>query len=245
MILELDCGNSFIKWRLLTSSRSVSKAGVASGISDILGGLLESGVTEVARCRMVSVRSDVETRAIISVLSESLGVDVVLARPAERLAGVVNAYQDYQRLGLDRWLAIVGAFDLCGGACLIIDVGTAVTVDLVAGDGRHLGGYIAPGMALLRGQLVAHTRRIQYGAEETDLVLNNIGPGKSTAEAVERGCLIMLKSYISSQVIRAEDHLGEDFVTYITGGDALLVADLPSVTSVPDLIFRGLALACP
>lgn len=243
MILELDCGNSFIKWRLLDQG-GVVMAGVAGRGEDILAELLKKATTDVSLCRLVSVRSDQETQAIVDSVSQALAVSVVQAKPSKHLAGVTNAYDDYERLGLDRWLAIVGAYNLCGDACMVIDVGTAVTVDLVTANGRHLGGYIAPGMGLLRGQLLSHTRRIQYGVEEAQLALVSAGPGTSTAEGVERGCLLMLRSYIASQVAQAEHYLGGRFETYVTGGDALLIADIPTVSSVPDLVFRGLALAC-
>jgi len=124
-------------------------------------------------------------------------------------------------------------------------LGTAITVDLVARDGKHLGGYIAPGIALLRGQLLAHTRRVRYDSAETALALDDLSPGRSTAEAVERGCLLMARSYVSSQITLAQNPLGDEFAIYVTGGDAALVADYPSVNCVPDLVFRGLAIACP
>jgi type III pantothenate kinase len=244
MILELDCGNSFIKWRLLCKD-SVARAGIVSGVQDVLAELAGAGIVDITHCRLVSVRSDVETQEIVDRLSQKLQIGVARAQSSRYLAGVTNAYEEYGRLGLDRWLAIVGAFSLCCGACMVIDVGTAVTVDLVAADGRHLGGYIAPGMALLRGQLLSHTRRIQYDPEEARLALSDTRPGSSTAEAVERGCLLMLRSYISSQQIQAHHLLDGPFRTYLTGGDALLVGDLSSVSTVPDLVFRGLALACP
>lgn len=246
MILELDCGNSFIKWRVLPDVGGVPLVqGIASQAVDIVRDLRERDFGEIVRCRLVSVRNDVETRAITDVLSESLSVAVTKACPAERLAGVVNGYRDQQRLGLDRWLAVVAAYDMCGGACLVIDLGTAITVDLVSHDGVHLGGYIAPGVALLRGRLLAHTRGIQYEAGEVALALSDLSPGRSTAEAVDRGCLIMARSYVSSQIAFAESCLGSDFVTYVTGGDASLVADVHEVNCVADLVFRGLALACP
>lgn len=246
MILELDCGNSFIKWRVVHSAGGAPVAeGLAAQVTELVRDLSSRCTGKVSRCRLVSVRNDIETRVIVDVLVKSLKVDVTEARPAERVAGVVNGYRDQRRLGLDRWLAIVAAHELCSGACLVIDLGTAITVDLVARDGKHLGGYIAPGMVLLRSQLLAHTRRIQYNSAEAELALSDISPGKSTAEAVERGCLIMVRSYVASQIAAAREQLGSDFATYVTGGDAPLAADLPLVTCVPDLVFRGLAIACP
>ncbi|KJH84134.1 type III pantothenate kinase [Pseudomonas sp. KSR10] len=246
MILELDCGNSFIKWRVVSgANKAVLTEGIATHVADVVRDLLDGRIGKITRCRLVSVRSDAETTALVHVLSEALGVNVARARPADRFAGVVNGYRDQQRLGLDRWLAVLAAYDLCRGACLVIDLGTAITVDLVACDGVHLGGYIAPGIALLRAQLVDHTRRIRYDVAEAALALSDVAPGRSTAEAVERGCLIMVRSYLSSQISFANSHLGDDFTIYVTGGDAAIAADLPGVRCVPDLVFRGLAIACP
>ena len=246
MILELDCGNSFVKWRVISEANgSTMIAGIATQAADIVRDLGDQYIGQIVHCRLVSVRDDAETKTIMDILSESLKVDVAKVHPAGKTAGVVNGYRDQQRLGLDRWLAIVAAYDMCGGACLVIDLGTAITVDLVARDGIHLGGYIAPGVALLRGQLLTHTRRIRYDAAESASALGDISPGRSTAEAVERGCLLMAHSYVSGQISAAGNHLGEGFVTYVTGGGAPLVADIPGVKYVPDLVFRGLAIACP
>ncbi|EGH48212.1 pantothenate kinase, partial [Pseudomonas syringae pv. pisi str. 1704B] len=67
-----------------------------------------------------------------------------------------------------------------------------------------------------------------------------------TEEAVERGCSLMLRGFAVTQVEIARGYWGEDFAIFVTGGDAALVADvLPGARIVPDLVFVGLALACP
>ena len=246
MILELDCGNSLLKWRILDAESSVPIAeGVSSEIESIIQSLVERNLIAISRCRLVSVRSDDETAEITANLTRSLQIEVVSAKPGRFMAGVVNGYRDFERLGLDRWLAVVAAYDICGGACVVIDLGTAVTVDLVASDGEHLGGYITPGLALLRKQLLAHTRRIRYDDTAATLAWENTSAGKSTAEAVERGCLMMLRGYVSSQLASAAIQLGAQHSVFVTGGDASIVLDQPGITYVPDLVFRGLAIACP
>ncbi|MCQ4261196.1 type III pantothenate kinase [Stutzerimonas stutzeri] len=247
MILELDCGNSYIKWRIVDGlSELLAAEGIASHALELVDDLRgRELMAAIDRCRMVSVRGDLETAEIINTLTDALRVKVDSASPLSNAGGVINGYHDQQRLGVDRWLAIIAAYDLCKRACLVIDLGTAITVDLVAQDGLHLGGYIVPGAALLRGQLLAHARRIQYDVAESSLALSDLSPGRSTAEAVERGCLIMVRSYIATQMEYAEFYLGKDFTTFVTGGDLALASDLSSVLCVPDLVFRGLAKACP
>ena len=245
MILELDCGNSLIKWRVLQIGGDVAAQGASVSVMDLLGAL--SGLTggKIERARLVSVRSDLETDELCSCISSALLIDVQRALPAPRLGGVVNGYLEYDRLGMDRWLAMVGAFQLERRAMVVIDLGTALTVDFVDAKGGHLGGYICPGFSLLRQQLTTHTRRIGYAAGEMPMLQGEPAPGRSTVQAVERGCFLMLRSFVASQVLAASDYLGADFVIYSTGGDATLIDDMVGVRRVPDLVFRGLAIACP
>lgn len=246
MILELDCGNSLIKWRLLDSDGLPAAGGVSDSTSQLLAVVSAYGA-QLRACRLVSVRSDEETAALICGLQEAFDIDVECAQSAEFLAGVRNGYQDFARLGLDRWLAAVGAYQLAGRqACLVLDLGTAVTSDFVTADGEHLGGYICPGMPLMRRELGTHTRRIRYDDAVGQKALLGLEPGRSTAEAVERGCALMLRGFVLTQLDVARNCLGESFRVYLTGGDAPLVSEvLPQAQLVADLVFRGLAEACP
>ncbi|WP_116886792.1 pantothenate kinase [Pseudomonas syringae] len=247
MILELDCGNSFIKWRITTKSdAAVVSVGVVESDAALLEHLRNLSDTTFSDCRLVSVRSAEETARLVSVLTNAFSVTPVCAVPARELGGVVNGYDDFERLGLDRWLAFVGAYHLVKRACLVIDLGTAVTSDFVDAGGAHLGGFICPGMPLMRNQLRTHTRRIRYDDTEAERALVRLVPGRATAEAVERGCSLMLRGFALTQVEIARGYWGDDFAIFVTGGDAALVADvLPGARIVPDLVFVGLALACP
>lgn len=246
MILELDCGNTFIKWRLLVGGPStVSAEGVVDSDQALVQVVREQSLT-LRACRLVSVRSDDETAQLIALLEQAFAVECRIAHSALELAGVRNGYEEYQRLGLDRWLAVVGAYQLVGGACLVIDLGTAVTSDFVAADGEHIGGFICPGVPLMRTQLRTHTRRTRYDADEASRALRGLVPGRATAEAVERGCLLMLQGFVSTQLAMAAELLGDSFAVFLTGGDAALVESvIPAARVVPDLVFIGLAIACP
>ncbi|MFC0711194.1 pantothenate kinase [Azorhizophilus paspali] len=248
MIVELDCGNSFIKWRIIDAFSRVLSSGVVGSIEELVHALDEARTShEFAHCRMVSVRSDDEVARLENVLAQRFGLCVSTVRPASCLAGVRNGYLNHERLGLDRWMAVVAAHRLSAGACLVLDLGTAVTADFVDADGEHRGGFICPGLPLLRRQLREHTRRIHYDAvAANDLTGGSFAPGRSTAEAVERGCVLMLRGFVASQLELAKEHWGDRFEIFLTGGDASLVADvLPCAKVVPDLIFIGLAIACP
>jgi type III pantothenate kinase len=245
MILELDCGNSFIKWRIISAASQVVAAGGVVGGDEELLSAIAPHAAGLRACRLVSVRSDEETAALVVALQRAFAIACSCAEPAESLAGVRNGYTQYEKLGLDRWLALVGAYQLCAGACLILDLGTAVTADFVANDGQHLGGFICPGIPLLRSQLCTHTRRIRYDEQVGQEALLSLAPGCSTAEAVERGCMLMLQGFIDAQLTLAKERLG-DFSVFLTGGDSALVRQrVPMARVVPDLVFIGLAAACP
>ena len=98
----------------------------------------------------------------------------------------------------------------------------------------------------MRNQLRTHTRKIRYGDLAAERALSSHAPGRTTVEAVERGCSLMLRGFVLTQLELARSYWGEDFAVFITGGDAELVADVvPEARVVPDLVFVGLAMACP
>ncbi|MHC8336086.1 pantothenate kinase [Pseudomonas sp. LB3P25] len=247
MILELDCGNSFIKWRVLDADvwRVVGEGVVDSDLA-LLESLKALKGLALKFCRLVSVRTAEETSALIFLLTEAFGVSVVCAEPSREMSGVRNGYDEFERLGLDRWLAMLGGFHLASGACLVLDFGTAVTADFISRDGEHLGGFICPGMPLMRNQLRTHTRRIRYGDLAAERALESLIPGRTTVEAVERGCSLMLRGFVLTQLELARSYWGDDFTVFLTGGDADLVSEIvPEARVVPDLVFVGLAMACP
>jgi len=247
MILELDCGNSFIKWRVLGSDGVTPvEGGVVGSDSDLLASLKNGQKFDLKKCRLVSVRTSEETDSLVAALVATFGVSVVRAVPTQEMAGVRNGYDEYERLGLDRWLALLGGFHLASNACLVLDFGTAVTADFVSASGEHLGGFICPGMPLMRNQLRTHTRRIRYDDTAAERAHESLAPGRATVEAVERGCTLMLRGFVLTQLELARQYWGKDFVVFLTGGDANLVAGIvPDARVVPDLVFVGLAMACP
>ena len=247
MILELDCGNSFIKWRVIDRPEGARVAGgTVDSDNALMDALMRVTGLVLTHCRLVSVRGDDETKALMKHLAQSFGVLVLCAAPTEALAGVRNGYLEYQRLGLDRWVALVGGYSLAQGNCVVIDAGTAVTSDFVSANGDHLGGYICPGLTLMRTQLRTHTRKIRYDDSSAELAREHLTPGRSTAEAVERGCALMVRGFVKTQIELAKSYWGDNFTVFLTGGDAESVRDVsPEARLVPDLVFVGLAIACP
>ena len=117
----------------------------------------------LTRCRLVSVRALEETEKLVDALVEAFGVAVTCAASAREMAGVRNGYEDFERLGLDRWLAMLGGFQV--GIRRLLGAGFWYCGDcrFYSCGWRAPGGFICPGMSLMRNQLRTHTRKIRYG----------------------------------------------------------------------------------
>lgn len=246
MILELDCGNSFIKWRVIRFDTAEVVSGGFVETDHALLSAVQALNLSFQACRLVSVRGHEETVALCAALTAAFQIVPHTVKPVQSLAGVHNGYVDYQRLGLDRWLGALAGFHLAQGPCLVLDFGTAAKADFVDAHGQHLGGYICPGMPLMRRQLRTHTRQIRYDDASAEQALEDMSPGRSTVEAVERGCVLMMQGFAKGQIEQAQARWGEGCTVFLTGGDAPLVREVaPQARLVPDLVFVGLAMACP
>lgn len=225
--LDLDVGNSRIKWRF----------GGSEGIA--FGDQLPDVSQKVRRVRISTVRGN---EAELSQWSKGLhGLEPEFAVASKSLAGVTNAYSDPHTLGVDRWVALCAAWHASAGSCIVIDAGTALTVDVVAKNGQHLGGYIVPGLATMQRHLWNSTEQVKVQTEDsarTDVY------GTDTKSCVVNGTLKMCTEFVNG-VLRAS---GVSTPTiFLTGGDAesLLPCLDAEVLIRPYLVLDGLALALP
>ena len=100
------------------------------------------------------------------------------------IEGMRTLYQDSSKLGSDRWSAIIGARSLSKVNALIINAGTATTIDLLGSNGVHYGGWILPGLSLMHQSLEANTAQLPLAVRDSSMQ----GFGTSTNEAIIGGC---------------------------------------------------------
>lgn len=241
MILELDCGNSFIKWRILDIDANLIARGAIEEEPQLFIAL-ENYKQQISFCRLVSVRSEQATLALIEQLKSHYRISIKQAVSLPLSHGVKNGYLDYKRLGADRWAAIVAAYKTSNKAVLVLGFGTAITCDFINAEGQHLGGFITPGLSLMRRQLLSNTGRIHYDKHIDKDPSGKLGT--CTEDAIDNGCHLMIQSFIKQQLASATQYLGEDFTVFVSGGDAKYF-EIPHAIYSPDLIFNGLALLCP
>jgi type III pantothenate kinase len=158
------------------------------------------------------------------------------ATTAPRLAGITVAYADPARLGVDRVLAMAAAHARDATAALVVGVGTALTVDLVDGSGRHRGGRIAPSPSLMREALQQRAPQLpETGGDYAEF-------GTDTASALAAGCTGAALALIERSRTQAQALLGTTPRLWLHGGGALsLAAHLDDAHCVPALVLEGLA----
>ncbi len=159
----------------------------------------------------------------------------------EQQCGVSNAYSVPQRLGADRWASLLAVHAYYKGPAVVIDCGTAITIDAIAADGAHLGGLIVPGMEMMVSALTGQVPGIQI--EEADNQEVSL-LGRSTEAAVSGGVLYTAITLVERVFMDLQGELGDRTNLLLTGGDATRI--LPLLGSqpecVPDLVLKGLAV---
>jgi type III pantothenate kinase len=238
-ILDIDVGNTRIKWRLRASGAE------SRGYIDRTTAAADAWPKcRPDRIRVSSVASKAENEALRRSLESQFGRTPEFAKTSTAAAGVTCGYDDPARLGVDRWLAMLAARQIATGPFVVIDLGTAATIDFVSAEGAHEGGYIVPGLRLMTAALLRGTAdvRVNFEAEHLD-----VGPGRNTAAAVRGGVVSMLADFARNSVARFTDDCAESPHVYLCGGDAELIAALIGIPVAinPQLVLDGLGVALP
>jgi type III pantothenate kinase len=150
-----------------------------------------------------------------------------------------------ERVGIDRLAAAAAAIHVKpeGKAAIVVDCGTAATVDLVAPDGTFLGGAILPGPDLMAWSLASGTSQLPTLAEALWASPPRM-PGRATDEAIAAGVGHGFRGAIVRLVSEAARALGGDPVTILAGGWREMVREsLPGAIEIPDIVLCGIALA--
>ena len=128
MILELDCGNTRIKWRLRAGSDIFSCGDffTRDGLSQLDDERFSDQSNSIDRVLIGSVLGDDFTKKIANWFLARLNINPEFAESELRCNGVTNGYQHHERLGVDRWLGILAAKSKTAQACVVIDCGSAM-----------------------------------------------------------------------------------------------------------------------
>ena len=249
-LLAIDVGNSRIKFGLFENGREedglpllVESLAIAPGSEPPWSQLLE-WLPDGAAASVVAGANPAGREQILSGWPAELTPPLVIDDP--RRLGLNIQLADPEQVGIDRLLNAVSVNCLrtAGQPAIIVDSGTATTVDVVAADGTFLGGAILPGFGLLARSLHRYTALLPL------ITLEELGTtppsslGEDTPAAIKSGLYYGQLGAVRELVARLGESLGshspEVFLT--GGGGPLLATGMPGARWVSHLGLRGLAL---
>ena len=240
MIVLVDLGNSRLKWAVLQSNGQLgTMRAVAHEHARISS--LRAGVPVLA----VSVAKESVRSRFESMVRKATGFAPHFVQSETQHGALINGYRDAWRLGADRWVAMIGARALFprASALLVVDVGTATTLDLVTRDGRHHGGLILPGPVMMVESLLGQTGGIARRARGVRQAAQADFFVRDTRSAVRQGATQSVVSMIERARREARAAIGSNPTVILTGGSAGdIEADLAVAhRRVDDLVLQGLA----
>lgn len=236
--LLIDCGNSRLKWAYAGGDPWRVQALVHAGGS--LADLAARAWNDLARpdsIWVVCVAGESLCGTLAQVLEKQFGVAPRFIRAEHEAGGVKNRYARPEQLGADRWAALIGARALTDEPCVVVDCGTAVTLDALNASGEFVGGVIVPGLKLARESLAHATPALNVAPGDAESCLAH-----ATADAIAAGTRYGIVGAIERIVREFESALGP-LELIVTGGDAPLFVPLLAapVRHEPDLVLNGLA----
>jgi type III pantothenate kinase len=239
MILEIDAGNTFVKWRYRTGEQNLGLRGRWL-TTEFDASCLEVCEALPRQVLVASVAGAEFERLLSQAIAKRWKCPVRFARSSASAAGVRNSYADPSRMGVDRWLVMLAAWQRYHAPCCIVDCGSAITIDLLDAAGQHQGGYILPGLRLMRNVLTGTTAGILV---DRDIESFSTEPGCDTSSAVAHGTNLMFAA-LAQRLPAIIDRLAPDSKLLITGGDGPLLHSLVGQGELlPDLVMDGLRWA--
>lgn len=247
MLLAIDIGNTSIKLGIFDGDRLRATWRLATGVdrlADEYGALLltflqrqklpVSKTTGVALCSVVP--------PLVTVFQEMcqkyLGTSPLVVGAGVK-TGVRICVDNPRELGPDRVVNAVAAHHLYGEPVIIVDLGTAITFDVVSKEGNYLGGVIAPGINISSEALFARTAMLP----RIELTHPKQVIGSDTISAIQSGIFFGYIGLIEKILERIEAELGCKAKVVAAGGHAHLAKEIPAIEIVnPHLSLIGLRL---
>ncbi len=244
MKLLVDIGNTRLKWAWWDGARLQPGTSVAHVDADLERAFddLWAAAQAPSAVHVADVVRGAAADALQAWTERRWGIVPRFAVSAAEAHGVRSAYPRPERLGVDRWCALVAARAEHPGALCVVDCGSALTLDAIDAGGRHLGGLIVPGLRTQHQALTAGRIRLdapgEFPAGELPWLASD------TREAVDHGVARCLVAFVNDAAGRLREEFGEGMVRLISGGDApFLLRWLDGEWAHrPELVLRGLAL---
>jgi len=251
MKLLIDAGNTRIKWALADGSEADGQTWLRSGALPVerAGELSHqfAGLQDIRQVWVSNVAGDEVAQHIRNACAgQPAQPRFIVAQEAQ--CGVRNSYSSPPQLGSDRWAALIAAWHLVRGTCLVVNSGTATTVDALSATGEFIGGLILPGVELMQRSL--RDAAVQLQAAQVKPEQGEYAPFPlNTADALYSGALQASCGAIERQYALLGDaclepsRMGSAPVVLSGGAAAMLQGRLNAPLRIVDnLVLQGLLL---
>lgn len=234
MILLIDAGNTRVKWGLFQDGQWHAEGALGHDQLDRLHAIVATfpRIDQAVGANVAGTRT---AERIADALGSTIPAPQWLQSSAE-CCGVRNAYDAPAQLGSDRWAALIGARALHPHACLVINAGTATTVDVLDASGTFRGGIILPGEHLMRRSLARDTAQLPFADG------HYVAAPRNTADAITSGC----RNAQAGAVERMFRQIAAapDACCLLSGGGADALADVLDAPfmRIDNLVLKGLAV---
>jgi len=249
MITLIDIGNSRTKYvQLIDGELSATSQLDNKDFNPVYFAKHFSQASKVVVANVANSKLTVE----LAVWCQSKNIGFTQVHSEKQKNTLISAYQKPTQLGIDRWLALLAATHLYPQqSVLIIDAGTATTVDLVASNGQHQGGWILAGMQALFNSILSHSTLVHAESKTAP----SLAFGSNTTDNVNNACWAATLGMVNQAITQAQQ-LGNIDHIVLTGGNGLaleelLVADtsekgisVKNIKFIDNLIFYGLQEYC-
>ena len=250
MRLLIDQGNSRCKAALWDGVR-LSEFTVFAN-QQLLDGLpqhLLPAADRVSHVVLASVAGPAYVARLISSLENNYHCRIEQLDTTANMAGLVNGYLRPTQLGVDRWLAMLGAWSRYHNALCVVDIGSAMTIDLIDAHGVHRGGLIIPGKALQYQALGGNLAAIDPAdpGNEGESPLGQPEWGNQTSRCIKAGVSSSLLGCVEYAMQMALATLGCRPSLVLTGGDAEYLSGMLVQEHVvhAQLVLEGMATLQP
>jgi type III pantothenate kinase len=239
MNLLLDIGNTRIKWGVERSGAIDAGSPIEYKQIDFADAIRQSWIklNPPQNLAISSVTAKNIATQIMNIARELWpDIKICIAKSFAHGFSVTNAYQQADKLGVDRWLGLIALQHYYPGDSAFVDCGTAITIDYL-NNGIHLGGLICPGIQLMKKSLVQDTENLTLAKNQYSVGLSNC-----TESAIYSGTLYAAAGMIEKTI----NNLCPSDTVILTGGDAELLAEYLDFKHIiePEFVLKGLALFC-
>lgn len=244
-IALVDIGSTRVKWQVRSADGDVLGSGANREPGGCVRALASMAPEAPIGAVWLSRVGSAEREAVFFAELEAAGITAPVHAVQVAPAGPHGLRTEYAagQLGVDRYCALIAARARSDAPVVVVDAGTAVTVDVLEADGRHAGGYLLPGRQLgweaLQSRLADRIAPREATQWPEDL---DTAPGLNSTEALERGWGLGLAGALDSLIARAREGERAHATCWLTGGDAYWLAPLLGGESaiVPNLVLDGL-----